>query len=1502
MICALFLISTIFHTLIGIPISALMPTEVAITYQGEKISAVTIREDAHQTVTALCHGDGNYSYSWQIRVQEDVWADITGQTAQTLELSYALAKSALDAGHGTYIRCCVTDGEETVYSDPVGLTIAYHAVQQSMGEYKAPVLYRTAPVQSFSTGEYVAITVNYLDGISKEQLFSPYTATIELGTDFAGQNVISPTFLGYAPYYNAADPDSDDPNAANDSALTISMNHYAVTSDIVYNVYYKAVDVPYAAKYFFQNIYDDQYTENVRFYKQHHAKTGTIIADAELTDGVNAEGFTKLYHYPESVAADGSTSFECYYDRIYYLLKFDMAGGYGVDPIYARYDTPFAVNTPVRHGYVFAGWDKLDAAGNGDGIAERLPTRIPAENQIYRALWTTEGTTYTAVYWLQNPDDDGYSYWGSEPLEADSASTVSGSDRAAVLGLENNRYTQFERADQNVVVNGDGSTIVNVYYTRKVYTLKFYYARLKNGNYGIVGGSTWAFASEDTTNSNIGAMFERVGADQWGNITAEPALNELGKQRNYVTGNENYINVTYYYLSFTSKYCQDISNLWPLGVFDPIKTSSYFDNGHYAFFSAWNVEHHTYYSWENTNKTLKGNYMRLDYQMLYDYRRYTDNPTVCFLAFWENGADNIVWNEPNQWIYNLYIPPLEGETVDSSLIHNYNNQTYKLYATYDTCDDNNGNDGIRVQTPSAVEGFTFSTSAAVDNPKLPPYNDDIYSRNSYTANFYYRRNNYNLVFYNYDTELTAEAKSVPYDKKLSGYEFTPPYPNNLEENAYEFDGWYTSPGCYNGTEMNWDSDTMPPNHLKLYAKWTPVNHKVRFFKTYTAMQQYENSSDPASTLESLKQQGLYLEERDISHGLYAGSVENPDALVENGTAYDFAGWFYMDNGEKKAYTPLDMPVTEDMDIFADWGSHSPQPYTIHYVLDKTESNSELLALLNTASAGAPQENVRYTVISGGKEYGYVWLSDGYHLCIADDTMGYGYQGSTRTFRPKAGDPYNQLYNEYNTGYFPTLSSHSVTMQYEEDKTNAVHNVFTFTYVYADDITYTVRYLDKNTGRELHSDKVGQTSDAVVTERFQPVVDYIPDAFYKRLVLAVEEDPAHPGEYIGSDENAVIFYYMPNTQSSFYAVHFMLQKPGTDGTNYKTDGSGDYVESDSIIEGIGDTDGTVTITPLTFSGFDLIESHACEKIGTQENVISANGGQFTITIDKSGTELYIFYSRKKFDYKVYYLEYGTDISNLGNLENSDDSVLHPIKTVNGVDYGLSVTETAEIIDGYNCVSAKTQSIAIGHDSSKNNIIFFYAPLQYTVEYHIAGNIGGMLSRTSETIYGDGILNGSQATAHIGYRFDGWYLDESCTQITDTAALFKPAKGELLPLPEINAFYAKFTPQYGSITITRTNAEDESNGDQVFVYRITNQNTGDVINVTVSGNGSVTVSDLLYGNYLVEQCNNWSWRYEDASSSLTLNSENVVAVFNDDPSSGKWLSGNSAVTVNRKGADA
>ena len=1503
---------------------------VTVTYEGKTAEKLTLPQNERAVLKAECSPETQkIAYQWQILadIKSELWLNIYDATKQSVSLSYPMLSSLLDEAGSAYIRCRVTADNGDFYSDNVCVTVAY--IVSDDAEYGVmqtgkPPVRKAAARAPKSNPEYVDIFVNYLDAVSGQPIYTGFTAQIEYGTSYSN-TVISPTYLGYAPFYNADNPSvtvsAGGTAEAFDDATVISLNISSdyIGSQYIVNVYYKAIDVPYAVRYYFQNINDDMYTENMGLYRISSAKTGTIISNEqlELQDPDTVKGFTKLYHYPEAVAADGSTVFQCYYDRNYYMVKFDTSGGYGTEPIYARYGTPFVVNTPTRHGYIFDGWDDL-SNGSGDGIKDILPDAVPDENRTYKALWRTVDTTYTAVYWLQNADDDDYSYIGSVKENAKSGDVVSGSDNLTAttpLCGNNHNHTAicypddfsryiYEGADENVTVNGDGSTVVNVYYIRKTYTLRFYYVREKNGVYQLVGGSTYPFGNKGFSRPDpytVQNLLAKVPDGSWGKIKNLPVLKAQYADK-YTVGTitDTAKGYTYHYLELSARFDANLTDIWPGEAFEPIEVDEYHTAngaqnhmgegqwGHYAYLAGWNGEFKVKYTKDNSNSTIKGMFQRLDENLLYDSSEGTSD-IVSFLGFFENGA-NISWSYPLQWQYEMYVPTLAGDTADLT----HNGIDYKLYKSVDTSDNNAG---IEHQTQPTLYGFTANGKTSFRNADLSD------GRASYTARFFYRRKNHDLIMHNYNQILSYNT--LLYQDLLDDYgSITPPYPSTLEKNAYKFGGWYYSPGCYDGSEYK-AGDTMPGKNIGMYAKWTPVSHTVRFFRTYDEMVKFETTGN---------ENGL-IATREVTHGNVLGSVDNP-SYSSGGLEYIFGGWFYMRAGSKTAYTPLDMPVTKELNVFADWGTHSPQPYRIRYALHIGEGDASWLGLLEANAS--PKDNKTYKVTKDGEERTYVYLtSDGrYHLLIAPDSAGFAYQGNTRTFYPKAGEPLNELYPAYNSGYYPTLASHSVTVEYEENKEEPEHNVFTFTYVYAANIAYRVEYRYADTGALITSAPGGGTvtkysARAVVTERFAVIADYIPDAFYKRLILSVTDDGN--GSYVGSSENAVVFYYRKNTLNAFYAVHHMLQKIDAAGEELTQDANGNYInytESDALTEGIGEIGTSHRIVPQTFSGFSVFATGYIKDFGTVSLIDPSTDPHFTVTIQSHGTELYIFYTRNMQNYKVYHLKYGTDISSLSELTyiagDSSNGVLLPIESGTGA-FGSAFSATAKPVGGMNCVSNLSQTIILRANDAQNYIIFYYEPLQYTAEYIVWPNGGGTLSKTIEVVNGADAFKGSQGLANSGYRFDGWYLDKECTvpvgdKGTVTGSKLVPVTSNLDTMPEVNTFWAKFVPVLGDMIIARENgSDDEGNGDRVFVYRITA--AGDPafeLFVSIKGNGSVTIKDMLCREYTVEQQNNWSWRYNDASQNVTASEgTTVTATFGGAPVKNKWLNGNSERITNRKG---
>ena len=1552
---------------------------VTVTVDGAKTTQVTLPQSGRVTLEAASE-TGDTDYQWQIQL-DGAWVNIYDATAASLTLTYAMVSPALEKG-SAMVRCAV--GGESA-SDPVKVTVSYDVeadsadLNRQRDELTQETSAAAAPRRTqrrasrSSAPEYINVTVNYLDAVTSLPIYTGFSATIKSG-ELYSQKVLSPTYLGYAPYWDPDDPATTDPGAATVSAQSLALSVGADYTGETYtvNVYYKAIAVPYAVRYYFQNINDDMYTENVDYYRQDSALTGTIIANEALGLGEEqTRGFTKLYHYPEAVAADGSTVFECYYDRNYYQVKLDANGGYGSEHVYARYGTPFVATTPTRHGYRFAGWDKLGENGVGDGKADTPPSTVPAENASYIALWESADTTYTVVYWLKNAAGTEYDYMGSQKRSAVAGEVVSGDASwltadSYICGLTEDaghthnegckpelfRHSVYEKADGNVTIEGDGSTTVNIYYTRKSYTLRFYYAKeyvpakdtvnspanpSDTPVYSVVGGSTRPFGFYQETGScvrpqkdgktvnDVESLLYNVQSGDWGEVAELPTIQQpTGTAYTYTLGTYpdgggyNAKGDRFHYLEFTVPYGTDLLHLWPTEeVFGQIKTarSGYDQNkanehlgegqwGHYAYFAGWNGEYNVKYTQEKTNSTIKCLYPVLNDDLLYAEKligQWGDASTVNFLGFFDNGA-NVRWSIPRQWIYKLYVEVLPGHENDEGVAARKVDGVTRYYMLYDTVFANDDNTDIEHQTDPPLPGFTCMRNKTGGSEREP--NGTLADgRESYTANFYYNRNSYTLTAHNYDQIIPYN--DVLYQDSLDRRMYDlllMPYPETLEKGAYTQGGWYTSPGCFPGSEYV-PGSTMPEHDISLYAKWEPKTYTVRLFKNREAMETYQTTGD----------EELVLWKRTVNHGLALDEIDDPTDDW-SGHGYSFNGWFYLKNGKKTAFTPADTAVKDDLLVYADWGSHKAQPYLIHYVLKET-ADAEWKALLDDASLFSPEDGKAYTVTNGsGESRTYIYYAGeggGYHRQIAGDTRGYANQGSTRTFYPKAGDPYNQMYSGFNTGYYPTLASHSITMG-EDTPSNPAVNVFTFYYVHAATVSYKVEYRYHDTGELIESESTGtgsvakSTSKAVVTERFAVVKDYVPDAFYKRLVLAVVEDGS--GGYVGSPDNVVTFYYTKNTKNTYYAIHYMLQNVDAATDEPQRVGPGtysNYTESTVYTEGISEIGAYINVTPQKFSGFTMRDT-AVVRWGTDDanrREDTLENGTFTFKVRDEGTELYVFYTRNTQSYVVRYLRYG---SNPHSTQPGD--VLHA--PVNGTGkYGAVVTAAAESIDGYHCVSAVSQSIVLRPDDKQNYVIFYYEPLQYTVEYRVWSYGGGTLNNTLEVVEEKNPFEGATPAAKSGYTFVGWYQDAACTipvgekgTVDDATGKLTPKRSELLPAPQTNVFYARFKAVYGSVTITREATEDESNGDGTYVYRLTSKdNPAYVVEVTVPKGGSTTVYDLPCGSYTVEQVNSWSWRYADGAQTVTVEDRQTKTVtFDRAAVKEKWLTGSSDAVANRREA--
>lgn len=344
---------------------------------------------------------------------------------------------------------------------------------------------------AIAEGQYTVV-INYVFKGGKQAAPS-WTATLAEGSNLE-QTVTSPTVVGYKP---------------DQATFNVSVNN--ITANKTYTVTYHPANVGFTVKHYLQNVADNNYTLNVS--ERHDGFTESEVGDglAETYPGFAA----LLYNTKAKVAADGSTVVAIKYDRNYYMLSLDLNGGYGVEPIYARYETPIKLDDPQRAGYTFTGWSPA------------APETMPINGDKLTAQWKANPSAdYLVQYWLENANDDGFSYESSVQKKAAPGTVITAANDKNYTGFH------YDHTD-GATVAADGSSVVNVYYKRNTYTLTFKVnegfifdnwvikAEFKNIKYGAdtspwwnqapsgylwhttSSGSTFYTAAPDMPNSNL---------------------------------------------------------------------------------------------------------------------------------------------------------------------------------------------------------------------------------------------------------------------------------------------------------------------------------------------------------------------------------------------------------------------------------------------------------------------------------------------------------------------------------------------------------------------------------------------------------------------------------------------------------------------------------------------------------------------------------------------------------------------------------------------------------------------------------------------------------------------------------------------------------------------------------------------------------------------------------------------------------------------------------------
>ena len=155
-----------------------------------------------------------------------------------------------------------------------------------------------------------------------------------------------------------------------------------------------------------------------------------------------------------------------------YWISFNSDGGSIIDSQFVLHGDKLVLGkTPTKPGYTFDGWyNGLTKVENGATVTSPM---------TLTAHWKAAEVNYTVIHWWENADDDEYAFHESQELQGLTGATTTAAAKSYTIkgknihGKDTSDKVFTATTIEQKTIKGDGSTIVNVYYKRKTYTMHF---------------------------------------------------------------------------------------------------------------------------------------------------------------------------------------------------------------------------------------------------------------------------------------------------------------------------------------------------------------------------------------------------------------------------------------------------------------------------------------------------------------------------------------------------------------------------------------------------------------------------------------------------------------------------------------------------------------------------------------------------------------------------------------------------------------------------------------------------------------------------------------------------------------------------------------------------------------------------------------------------------------------------------------------------------------------
>lgn len=799
-----------------------------------------------------------------------------------------------------------------------------------------------------------------------------------------------------------------------------------------------------------------------------------------------------------------------------YWLTFESNGGSYVAPAFYAKDTAATTPTaPTKLGYAFDGW-YTDEGLTTPAIFGRI-----TESTTLYAKWTENGnTSYTVIHWLENADDDGYSYKESETKTG----TTGGKTNAQAKNYDG--FTAQTITQETI--KGDGSTIVSVKYKRNEYSVKFFTDRKgKNedtskritAKYGAnirkqwPGGSWYVNTSGSTAQTCIHTM-------------PLNGKNFYGKQQGTSSTGHYYIEVLpgqdYTETSGSKRYALDHSDSAPWGV-SVTKEDRYDMTGFTC----------------NEQYSTKDGRSYNGAKFFYDRNSYN-------IVFVSNGSDeHTVSKKFEQSIADVNYTPkaLTGEKSDYVFAGWYASQectgeaydftgktmpanNITLYAkwvapTYTvTVYDQNG---TKLDEIIVSKGDTVTDELSKLEAQLKLADGDSFL--GWTIN--------RGLPFNPGTKITTNYELYAKVGNSTGYSVT--------YNANGGTGSVTDTEKYaKGAEATVMSNSFT-NDTKVFLSWNTKTDGTG--KTYY----------PNSTVKITGDVTLYAQWGDKAstvtvtyHSNFGTDVAQSAAAVANNskitveaynalnlperTGYSFVGWNTEADGTGRTFAAgafARVDVTAPNDLYAQW-TINQYNYTVEYYIDNVKKDSmtetgkaafgsEINSYTDKCPDGYALEKTENLPLTIGVNESANVIKVFYKKNVFNLTIHYVYAED----QSKAADDYTKsvTFNDTYNVTSPTIDGYTADTTVVSGTMPANNVEVTVTYTKRSDLSYTVHYYWNDTTTTVADSKTvtGQTFNASVTESPVAIDGYTAVGTADKAIT------------IGTGTNEINFYYYKNVE-------------------------------------------------------------------------------------------------------------------------------------------------------------------------------------------------------------------------------------------------------------------------------------------------------------------------------------------------------------------------------------